>query len=115
MQDPVTADVARRVRLLRTRAGLSIEALAERAGIPPETLARIERGRTSPTLRTIGRIASGLGTEPVTFFWKENATPVAVAEVSEHVRGVVALLAGMAPEDVERARSVLVAMFAREK
>lgn len=38
----------------RRRASLSQRALARRAGVPPSTVGRIERGEVSPTLATLG-------------------------------------------------------------
>ncbi|MES2642508.1 MAG: helix-turn-helix transcriptional regulator [Myxococcota bacterium] len=114
MQDPVTADAARRIRELRKRAGLSIEALAERAEMPPDTLARIERGSRSPTLRTVGRIAAGLGVEPVTIFWTEAVASVPGGQMPEHVLELVQLVAGRPPRDRARVLRVARALLAEE-
>ncbi len=40
----------------RRRAGFSQRQLAARAGIPQETIARIERGRADPRLTTLDRL-----------------------------------------------------------
>lgn len=49
----------------RRRAGLTQRALAARAGIAQETIARIERGRIDPRVNTLDRLleACGLGLE----------------------------------------------------
>ncbi len=52
--------VARRLALRRKRAGLTQAELARRAGIRPETLNRVERGRTAPDFSTIGKLVSTL-------------------------------------------------------
>lgn len=44
----------------RIEAGLSQRRLAQLADVAPHTLSRIEAGRNSPTLRTIGRIIRAL-------------------------------------------------------
>ena len=46
----------RMVRHARRRAGLTQRALAAKAGIPQETIARIERGRADPRVGTLDRL-----------------------------------------------------------
>ena len=52
--------VGGRVRALRDSMGLSLRDLAERTGVSAPMLSQVERGETSPTLATAGRIAAGL-------------------------------------------------------
>lgn len=49
------------VRAARERAGLSQRALAERAGTTQSVVARIELGRTSPTVQTVNRLLAATG------------------------------------------------------
>lgn len=49
-----------RVRELRKSAGLSQEELADRAGVHWTYLSDLERGRQSPTLDVVNRVAKGL-------------------------------------------------------
>ena len=55
----------RMVREARQRANLTQRQLAAKAGIPQETIARIERGRVDPRIITLDRLleACGLGLE----------------------------------------------------
>jgi transcriptional regulator with XRE-family HTH domain len=55
----------RMVRHARRRAGLTQRALEAKAGIPQETIARIERGRVDPRVGTLERLleACGFGLE----------------------------------------------------
>ena len=46
----------RMVRYARKRSGLTQRALAAKAGIPQETIARIERGRADPRVGTLDRL-----------------------------------------------------------
>jgi transcriptional regulator with XRE-family HTH domain len=46
----------RMVREARRRAGLTQRQLAAKAGIPQETIARIERGRADPRVTTLDRL-----------------------------------------------------------
>ncbi len=52
--------LARKIIRARRAAGLTQAALARKAGIRPETLNRIEKGRTSPDTSTIARIERAL-------------------------------------------------------
>lgn len=51
------------VRTGREAAGLSLRALAERAGIPASTVSRIESGKVDPTCRMLVRILEASGFE----------------------------------------------------
>jgi len=54
------ASLARKIIRERRAAGLAQAELARRAGIRPETLNRIEKGRTTPDVATIAKIESAL-------------------------------------------------------
>ena len=56
------------LRRLRTAAGLSQEQLAERSGIHPTAVSRIERAVRDPRLKTILRLAKAVGVEPARLF-----------------------------------------------
>lgn len=58
-----TYDIAMQIIELRERHGLTQAELAERSGIDQGDISRIERGATSPTARTLKRIADALGAE----------------------------------------------------
>ena|SRR3712207_6020085 len=47
---------ARLLRHARKRAGLSQRALAARAGVPQSYVARVESGRTDPTVNSLARL-----------------------------------------------------------
>jgi predicted transcriptional regulator len=51
----------RMVREARRRAGLTQRGLAAKAGIPQETIARIERGRVDPRVGTLDRLLEACG------------------------------------------------------
>jgi len=53
-------DIALQVIDLRKQHGLTQKQLAERCGIDQADICRIERGSTSPTVRTLQRIAEAL-------------------------------------------------------
>jgi len=54
------ASLARKIIKARRMAALSQAELARRAGIRPETLNRIEKGRTTPDVATIAKIERAL-------------------------------------------------------
>lgn len=56
-------DIALQVIQLREEHGLTQAELAARCGIDQGDISRIERGATSPTARTLQRIAEALGAD----------------------------------------------------
>lgn len=54
--------VGSRVKELRTKRGWSMSELTRRSGIATRHVGAIEQGKTSPTLRTLARIADALET-----------------------------------------------------
>lgn len=58
--DDLRAAFGDRVRELRERAGLTQEALAERADLDVTYVSGIERGRRNPGLNILGRLAKAL-------------------------------------------------------
>ena len=52
--------IAESIRRLRNAQGLSLEALAKRAEVSKSMISKIERGETSPTANTLGRLAEAL-------------------------------------------------------
>lgn len=55
-----TIELGRRLRTLRLQRGLTIRELAARAGIANGLLSQIERGASSPSLRTITKLKTAL-------------------------------------------------------
>ena len=58
----------RRVRRVRTAAGVTRELAAERAGITPNYLGQIERGEKWPTFEVIEGLARAVQVTPNAFF-----------------------------------------------
>ena len=59
--EDLDARLAARLHELRASRGLSLDALAERAGVSRSMISLIERGQSSPTAATLHRLAAGLG------------------------------------------------------
>lgn len=65
--------VARNLRKLRVRRGLSQEALAVDAKVDRTYVSRVERGLENPTVAVLEKLAVALDTEIVRFFDKPRA------------------------------------------
>lgn len=57
----IVSDVGTLVRESRERAGLSVRALAEHAGVAASTVSRIEAGKVSPTVETLQSLMHACG------------------------------------------------------
>ena len=64
----VSVDVGIRLRQLREERGLSIRALARQSGLSANALSLIERGRSSPSVSTLYKVATAMGVAITTFF-----------------------------------------------
>jgi transcriptional regulator with XRE-family HTH domain len=62
------AHLAARLRGLRADCGLTLEALAERAGVSRSMISLVERGESSPTALVLDRLAAGLGVTLASLF-----------------------------------------------
>jgi transcriptional regulator with XRE-family HTH domain len=67
--------LAGRVRHERARAGLTLEALAEKAGVSDSFIAHIETGRKKPSLVTVHRLAVALSL-PLSDLLSEDLPPL---------------------------------------
>lgn len=75
-QDPdaLAATIGRNVRRLRRRLDLTLDLLAERAGVSKGTVIGVEQARANPSLATLSRLADALGVG-VTTLIESDATP----------------------------------------
>lgn len=69
----VSIDVGGRLRDLRQGIGVSMRALARMSGLSANALSMIERGRTSPSVSTLYKLATAIGV-PITAFFREEPT-----------------------------------------
>ena len=68
----ILAGVAQRIRQLRSQQGLSMSALAEKAGFTKSYLSQIENLKREPTIGTLVAIAHALGVEVFTILSGEQ-------------------------------------------
>jgi len=64
----ITSRIGRRVRALRTNAGLTLDALATQCNVSTSMLSLIERGESSATAVVLEKIATGLGVSLASLF-----------------------------------------------
>ena len=60
-RDPLILALGKAVKALRLKAGLSQDALGERAGIHSTWISQIENGRVNPTVSNLFLLSEGLG------------------------------------------------------
>lgn len=53
-------NIALNLKRIRKSKNMSLDMLAERTGVSKSMLGQIERGKTNPTVSTIGKIVEGL-------------------------------------------------------
>ena len=67
-RDPILTLVGKRIRNLREGRGFSQEVLAEKASLHRTYIGGVERGLRNPSLKSLQRIAKGLGVGVVDLF-----------------------------------------------
>jgi transcriptional regulator with XRE-family HTH domain len=81
--DPSPAQLGRRIKLLRVSRDLTLKELEARGGISATHISEIERGKASPTLGVLARIARALGERPATLIEPRVLPEVTVARPGE--------------------------------
>lgn len=82
------SEVPRRIQMLRKRCGLSIRQLAGQAGVTAGIISCIERGKNSPSIATLQKILSALGTDLASFFAQEQEPQEGPVHLREHMRAI---------------------------
>jgi len=60
MENEIAQTVSQNLRLWRTRRGLTQAQIAGRLGVSQSHFSRLELGKKTPSLRTLGRLAQAL-------------------------------------------------------
>jgi len=85
--EAISIDVAHRLRQLRESEQISMRELARRSGLSANALSMIERGRVSPSVSTLYKVAEALGVSITRFFGEEPArTDVVLVRAAERTR-----------------------------
>lgn len=85
MKDGINHRIAARVRELRGRSGLSLEALADASGVSRSMISLVERGESSPTAVVLEKLATGLGVSLATLFEPPAAAAHPVSRRADQV------------------------------
>ena len=67
-RDAISVNIGERLRELREARNISMRALAARSGLSANALSVIERGRASPSISTMYKLADALGVSITSFF-----------------------------------------------
>jgi transcriptional regulator with XRE-family HTH domain len=71
-------DLGERVRVVRKQRRLTLKELERHSGFSATHISEIERGKTSPTIGALVRIAQALGKEPSYFLEEEQLSEIAM-------------------------------------
>lgn len=77
------AEMGRRIKMLRIARGMTLKDLEERGGISATHVSEIERGKASPTVGALGKIATALGLRPAALVESRALPDVAVRRAGE--------------------------------
>lgn len=71
-RDAISVDVGTRLKELREMRNISMRTLATKSGLSANALSMIERGKTSPSVSTLYKLADALGVSITAFFGAET-------------------------------------------
>jgi transcriptional regulator with XRE-family HTH domain len=107
-RDPSTAELGQRIRMLRVARGLTLKEIEARGGVSATHVSEIERGRASPTVGALGRIARALGLRPAALVEPHVRPEVSVTRAGERRSGHVRIGAAIIEPLTEPAHGALV-------
>lgn len=95
---PEKDELGRRIKKVREDKQLTLKAIEASAGISATHVSEIERGKTSPTLGALLRIASALGKDPAYFIEDEDLGDTSLVAREDRVRESLPEAAGTIEE-----------------
>jgi transcriptional regulator with XRE-family HTH domain len=93
-KDAVSIDVGGQLRELRQSIGVSMRELARMSGLSANALSMIERGKTSPSVSTLYKLANAIGV-PITAFFRSEQTQKDIVICKEGERARVPFMRGL--------------------
>jgi len=83
----ITQRIGHRLHELRSAAGLSLDALAQKSGVSRSNISLIERGQSSPTAVVLDKLSSALGVSVASMFetGPAPAAPSPLARVADQL------------------------------
>ena len=86
-KDAPSVNVGNRLRELREANNISMRGLATKSGLSANALSMIERGKTSPSVSTLYKLADALGVDITAFFGEpRERQPVVFIKANERAR-----------------------------
>jgi transcriptional regulator with XRE-family HTH domain len=86
MENISPPEIGPRLKGLRKQRGLSLRALAGLCGLSANTISLVERGKTSPSVATLNRLATALGVSMTFFFEEEEQRDVIFVKADRRAR-----------------------------
>jgi transcriptional regulator with XRE-family HTH domain len=87
---PTKAELGQRLRIARFERNLTLKEVAARCGMSATHISEVERGKTSPTIGALERIAGALGENPSYFVQDDDLPKVQVTRLSERCKFFIA-------------------------
>jgi len=72
VDEDLSLQVGKRLKVWRDTRGLTMRELADASGLSLNTISLIERGKTSPTIHTLHKLAKALGIEVANFLTEDR-------------------------------------------
>jgi len=88
-RDRSPAELGRRIKMLRVARELTLKDIETRGGISATHVSEIERGKASPTVGALGKIAAALGMRPASIVAPRLLPEVTVRRASRRSEGAV--------------------------
>jgi transcriptional regulator with XRE-family HTH domain len=107
--NPLEKRIGSQIAERRRLANLTQAQLAERIDVATETISRVERGATVPSVASLARIAGALGCEPYELLVSSTSAAANRAALDR----LVAALAHRNPEDVTMLADIAARIFQR--
>jgi transcriptional regulator with XRE-family HTH domain len=83
---PEKSELGKRIKKTREEKHLTLKSIEAAAGISATHISEIERGKTSPTLGALLRIAKALGRDPAYFLEEEDLGEISVVTLENRLR-----------------------------
>jgi len=83
---PTKEEVGQRLRLARFRQNMTLKEVATKSGMSATHISEIERGKTSPTIGALQRIANALGERTAHFVEERSLKPASIVRRDERIR-----------------------------
>lgn len=99
----------------RLDSTVGADLLSARSGVRSERISRVERGKVEASLRTLERLAVGLGLEVPDLFPQAHHHSSSRAELSPDLQELVALLEHRSEETIRSARALVEVLVRHEE